>query len=42
MKIPDSTQLVSRENLVILDNENRLFHVVVKGVHVRDGKQVTY
>uniref|UniRef100_A0A915JXW6 WDR11 second beta-propeller domain-containing protein n=1 Tax=Romanomermis culicivorax TaxID=13658 RepID=A0A915JXW6_ROMCU len=33
-------QTVYRENLVILDNENRLYHVVVKGVHVRDGKQV--
>jgi len=32
--------LVYRENLVVLDNDNRLYHVVVKGMHVRDGKEV--
>ncbi|KAK0429332.1 hypothetical protein QR680_011326 [Steinernema hermaphroditum] len=31
---------VYRENLVVLDNENHLYHVVVKGLHVRDGKEV--
>ncbi|GMR53104.1 hypothetical protein PMAYCL1PPCAC_23299 [Pristionchus mayeri] len=31
---------VYRENLVVLDSENRLYHVVVKGLHVRDGKEV--
>ncbi|PAV78802.1 hypothetical protein WR25_00495 [Diploscapter pachys] len=31
---------VYRENLVILDSEARLYHVVVKGLHVKDGKEV--
>ncbi|KAK5965734.1 WD domain G-beta repeat protein [Trichostrongylus colubriformis] len=31
---------VYRENLVVLDSENRLYHVVVKGLHVKDGKEV--
>jgi hypothetical protein len=26
--------------LVILDVDNRLYHVVIKGIHVRDGKEV--
>lgn len=29
-----------RENLVVLDEECHLYHVVVKGLHVRDGKEV--
>ncbi|KFD61738.1 hypothetical protein M514_10981, partial [Trichuris suis] len=29
-----------RENLVILDFENHLWHIVVKGMHVRDGREV--
>uniref|UniRef100_A0A0K0CU95 WD_REPEATS_REGION domain-containing protein n=1 Tax=Angiostrongylus cantonensis TaxID=6313 RepID=A0A0K0CU95_ANGCA len=31
---------IYRENLVILDSDNRLYHVVVKGLHVKDGKEV--
>ncbi|CAJ0593137.1 unnamed protein product [Cylicocyclus nassatus] len=31
---------VYRENLVVLDSETRLYHVVVKGLHVKDGKEV--
>ncbi|KAI6217302.1 SSD domain-containing protein [Aphelenchoides besseyi] len=31
---------VLRENLVVLDVDNHLYHVVVKGLHVRDGKEV--
>ncbi|VDM58750.1 unnamed protein product [Angiostrongylus costaricensis] len=31
---------VYRENLVILDSDNRVYHVVVKGLHVKDGKEV--
>lgn len=31
---------VIRENLVVLDVDNHLYHVVVKGLHVRDGKEV--
>lgn len=31
---------VFRENLVVLDEECHLYHVVVKGLHVRDGKEV--
>uniref|UniRef100_A0A914VYZ2 Uncharacterized protein n=1 Tax=Plectus sambesii TaxID=2011161 RepID=A0A914VYZ2_9BILA len=34
------TKAIYRENLVVLDNENHLYHVVVKGMHVRDGKEV--
>ncbi|VDN01132.1 unnamed protein product [Thelazia callipaeda] len=33
-------QPVFRENLVVLDEECHLYHVVVKGLHVRDGKEV--
>ena len=33
-------QLIYRENLVVLDDANNLYHVVVKGMHVRDGKAV--
>uniref|UniRef100_A0A5S6QSA6 WD repeat-containing protein 11 n=1 Tax=Trichuris muris TaxID=70415 RepID=A0A5S6QSA6_TRIMR len=29
-----------RENLVVLDFENHLWHIVVKGMHVRDGREV--
>ncbi|XP_003366760.1 conserved hypothetical protein, partial [Trichinella spiralis] len=29
-----------RENLVVLDHENHLWHVVVKGLHVKDGCEV--
>jgi len=25
---------------VVLDNDNQVFHIVVKGMHVRDGKKV--
>ncbi|CAJ0944439.1 unnamed protein product, partial [Mesorhabditis belari] len=32
---------VFRENLVVLDSENRLYHIVVKGLHVKDGKEVS-
>ncbi|KAF7629159.1 hypothetical protein Mgra_00009310 [Meloidogyne graminicola] len=32
---------IFRENLVVLDNDNHLYHVVVKGLHVRDGKEVS-
>lgn len=32
---------IYKENLVVLDNENHLFHVVVKGLQVRDGKEVS-
>ncbi|KAH7730169.1 hypothetical protein AAVH_02662 [Aphelenchoides avenae] len=35
-----SEKNVYRENLVVLDNENHLYHVVIKGLHVRDGKEV--
>uniref|UniRef100_A0A1I7XMY1 WD_REPEATS_REGION domain-containing protein n=1 Tax=Heterorhabditis bacteriophora TaxID=37862 RepID=A0A1I7XMY1_HETBA len=35
-----SGQCVYRENLVVLDSDNRLYHVVVKGLHVKDGKEV--
>uniref|UniRef100_A0AC35U8E3 WD_REPEATS_REGION domain-containing protein n=1 Tax=Rhabditophanes sp. KR3021 TaxID=114890 RepID=A0AC35U8E3_9BILA len=31
---------IYKENLIVLDNENNLYHVVVKGLHVRDGKTV--
>lgn len=31
---------IIREHLVVLDNENHLYHVIVKGLHVRDGKEV--
>uniref|UniRef100_A0A183FHF4 WD_REPEATS_REGION domain-containing protein n=1 Tax=Heligmosomoides polygyrus TaxID=6339 RepID=A0A183FHF4_HELPZ len=31
---------IYRENLVVLDSDNRLYHVVVKGLHVKDGKEV--
>lgn len=36
----EGEQTVYKENLVVLDNENHLYHVVVKGMHVRDGKEV--
>jgi hypothetical protein len=40
-QVTDSkTKAIYRENLVVLDNENHLYHVVVKGMHVRDGKEV--
>lgn len=26
---------------MVLDNDNHLYHVVVKGLHVRDGKEVS-
>uniref|UniRef100_A0A914CEA4 WD repeat-containing protein 11 n=1 Tax=Acrobeloides nanus TaxID=290746 RepID=A0A914CEA4_9BILA len=39
MKTVSETNIY-RENLVVLDNENHLYHVVVKGLHVRDGKEV--
>uniref|UniRef100_A0A7E4VV83 WD_REPEATS_REGION domain-containing protein n=1 Tax=Panagrellus redivivus TaxID=6233 RepID=A0A7E4VV83_PANRE len=35
----ETPQLV-RENLVVLDNDNHLYHVIVKGLHVKDGKEV--
>ncbi|KJH47154.1 WD domain, G-beta repeat protein [Dictyocaulus viviparus] len=31
---------IYRENLVVLDSDNRLYHVIVKGLHVKDGKEV--
>ncbi|CAI4230009.1 unnamed protein product [Auanema sp. JU1783] len=41
MKMTESScQSVYRENLVVLDSENRLYHVAVKGLHVKDGKEV--
>lgn len=39
-KAPEKSHTVYRENLVVLDDENHLYHVVVKGIHVRDGKEV--
>jgi len=38
--IDNSDSQLLRENLVVLDNENHLYHVIVKGLHVRDGKEV--
>ncbi|KRY87831.1 WD repeat-containing protein 11 [Trichinella pseudospiralis] len=35
-----STGVLYRENLVVLDHENHLWHVVVKGLHVKDGCEV--
>ncbi|CAD5209379.1 unnamed protein product [Bursaphelenchus xylophilus] len=35
-----TNQSVMRENLVVMDVDNHLYHVVVKGLHVRDGKEV--
>ncbi|CAD5206515.1 unnamed protein product [Bursaphelenchus okinawaensis] len=35
-----STSNVIRENLVVMDVDNHLYHVVVKGLHVKDGKEV--
>uniref|UniRef100_A0A0N5AGS0 WD_REPEATS_REGION domain-containing protein n=1 Tax=Syphacia muris TaxID=451379 RepID=A0A0N5AGS0_9BILA len=34
-------EVVFRENLVVLDQDCHLYHVVVKGLHVRDGKEVS-
>ncbi|VDK74570.1 unnamed protein product [Litomosoides sigmodontis] len=39
-QISHGDEPVFRENLVILDEECHLYHVVVKGLHVRDGKEV--
>uniref|UniRef100_A0A1I7TRP9 WD repeat-containing protein 11 n=1 Tax=Caenorhabditis tropicalis TaxID=1561998 RepID=A0A1I7TRP9_9PELO len=33
-------QSVYRENLVLLDSENRIYHITLRGLHVRDGKMV--
>ncbi|CAD6184468.1 unnamed protein product [Caenorhabditis auriculariae] len=35
-----SNQSVYRENLVLLDSENRIYHITLRGLHVRDGKIV--
>lgn len=40
-KTTESTlQSVYRENLVLLDSENRIYHITLRGLHVRDGKMV--
>nr|CAD2190580.1 unnamed protein product [Meloidogyne enterolobii] len=39
--VNESKTKIFRENLVVLDNDNHLYHVVVKGLHVRDGKEVS-
>uniref|UniRef100_A0A1I8F043 Uncharacterized protein n=1 Tax=Wuchereria bancrofti TaxID=6293 RepID=A0A1I8F043_WUCBA len=39
-QISHGDEPVFRENLVVLDEECHLYHVVVKGLHVRDGKEV--
>uniref|UniRef100_A0A8R1XWG8 Uncharacterized protein n=2 Tax=Onchocerca TaxID=6281 RepID=A0A8R1XWG8_ONCVO len=39
-QISSGDEPVFRENLVVLDEECHLYHVVVKGLHVRDGKEV--
>uniref|UniRef100_A0A915PSD2 Ribosome control protein 1 domain-containing protein n=1 Tax=Setaria digitata TaxID=48799 RepID=A0A915PSD2_9BILA len=39
-RISQGDEPVFRENLVVLDEECHLYHVVVKGLHVRDGKEV--
>uniref|UniRef100_A0A914I3Z8 N(6)-L-threonylcarbamoyladenine synthase n=1 Tax=Globodera rostochiensis TaxID=31243 RepID=A0A914I3Z8_GLORO len=41
MKAVNEKTQIHRENLVVLDNNNLLYHVVVKGLHVRDGKEVS-
>lgn len=41
MKSTQEDNTVIRENLVVLDVDNHLYHVVVKGLHVRDGKEVS-
>ncbi|MFH4977930.1 hypothetical protein AB6A40_004639 [Gnathostoma spinigerum] len=38
--VAGGTETVFRENLVVLDQDCHLYHVVVKGLHVRDGKEV--
>ncbi|VDK49747.1 unnamed protein product [Anisakis simplex] len=38
--IGGNVEPVFRENLVVLDLDCHLYHVVVKGLHVRDGKEV--
>ncbi|CAI5439961.1 unnamed protein product [Caenorhabditis angaria] len=41
IKQTESTQQsVYRENLVLLDAENRIYHITLRGLHVRDGKMV--
>ncbi|CCD66200.1 WD_REPEATS_REGION domain-containing protein [Caenorhabditis elegans] len=41
IKTTESTlQSVYRENLVLLDSENRIYHITLRGLHVRDGKIV--
>ncbi|CAI2312449.1 unnamed protein product [Caenorhabditis sp. 36 PRJEB53466] len=41
IKTTESTQQsVYRENLVLLDSENRIYHITLRGLHVRDGKMV--
>uniref|UniRef100_A0A8R1I657 WD repeat-containing protein 11 n=1 Tax=Caenorhabditis japonica TaxID=281687 RepID=A0A8R1I657_CAEJA len=41
IKTTESTlQSVYRENLVLLDSENRIYHITLRGLHVRDGKMV--
>uniref|UniRef100_A0A9J2NZE4 WD repeat-containing protein 11 n=2 Tax=Ascaris TaxID=6251 RepID=A0A9J2NZE4_ASCLU len=39
-KVIGGVEPVFRENLVVLDQDCHLYHVVVKGLHVRDGKEV--
>lgn len=40
-KTTESTlQSVYKENLVLLDSENRIYHIPLRGLHVRDGKMV--
>ncbi|KAL3075736.1 hypothetical protein niasHS_012566 [Heterodera schachtii] len=41
VKLVNEKTQIHRENLVVLDNNNLLYHVVVKGLHVRDGKEVS-
>ncbi|CAB3407532.1 unnamed protein product [Caenorhabditis bovis] len=41
IRTTESTQQsVYRENLVLLDSENRIYHITLRGLHVRDGKMV--
>ena len=39
--VSSSSEVVFRENLVVLDQDCHLYHVVIKGLHVRDGKEVS-
>lgn len=41
VRTTDTTHLnVYKENLVLLDNESHIYHISLRGLHVRDGKMV--